>query len=420
MCGTLFALGVMALTRLHGLQNPKQRRGARVELLLVAQSVSLAAFGIYGALHFFDMGAVAREALPMEILLTSAALLICRVLYRRSRDRRHQLDIAVRNIVIVGDDPVGRGVRDYLESLPHSGYRFSGFVTWDENAGEIQPGEHEVIGAVQDVISLAKSKFVDEIILSERPPTETLVSVLNQAAAAGIDVRVIPTLSEVLMNRNDVQYVGDLPTVVLHRRAEYPFPLWLKRVFDAAFGGLAIVLVSPLLIAIAIAIKLQSSGSVFYASERVGHKGGIFTCYKFRTMVSNAEVLRSQLAHLNERSGILFKIDKDPRITSIGAVLRRYSLDELPQLWNVLRGDMSLVGPRPSIRSEVAQYETSHLRRLDVIPGMTGLWQVEGRRDPSFDSYVTLDSKYVNEWSLWLDLKIIFRTVTVVLGGTGV
>jgi exopolysaccharide biosynthesis polyprenyl glycosylphosphotransferase len=273
---------------------------------------------------------------------------------------------------------------------------------------------------VKDVISLAKSKFVDEIILSERPPTETLVSVLDQAAAAGIDVRVIPALSEVLMNRDDVQYVGDLPTVVLHRRAEYPVPLWLKRVFDVTFGGTALVLASPFLLAIAIAIKLQSPGPVFYAGERVGHKGGVFTCYKFRTMVVNAEGLRSELAHLNERSGILFKIAKDPRITPIGAILRKYSLDELPQIWNVLRGDMSLVGPRPSIRAEVAQYETSHLRRLDVIPGMTGLWQVEGRRDPSFDSYVTLDNRYVNEWSLWLDLKIIFRTVNVVLGGTGV
>jgi len=173
-------------------------------------------------------------------------------------------------------------------------------------------------------------------------------------------------------------------------------------------------------LAIAIAIKLQSPGPVFYVSQRVGHKGSVFTCYKFRTMVPNADFLLAELAHLNEREGILFKISNDPRLTAIGAVLRKYSLDELPQLWNVVRGDMSLVGPRPSISSEVAQYETPHLRRLDVVPGMTGLWQVEARRDPSFDSYIALDSKYVTDWSLWLDLKIIVRTVNVVLGGTGV
>jgi lipopolysaccharide/colanic/teichoic acid biosynthesis glycosyltransferase len=136
-------------------------------------------------------------------------------------------------------------------------------------------------------------------------------------------------------------------------------------------------------------------------------------------MVRDAASLQSQLAHRNERKGILFKISNDPRVTRVGAVLRKYSLDELPQLWNVFRGDMSLVGPRPSIGSEVAQYETPHLRRLDVMPGMTGLWQVEARQDPSFERYIALDSKYVNDWSLWLDVKILFRTINAVIAGTG-
>jgi lipopolysaccharide/colanic/teichoic acid biosynthesis glycosyltransferase len=145
----------------------------------------------------------------------------------------------------------------------------------------------------------------------------------------------------------------------------------------------------------------------------------VFNCYKFRTMMQDADSMRGHYAHLNERHGILFKIAKDPRVTKIGAILRKYSVDELPQLWNVLCGEMSLVGPRPSIRSEVAQYKTAHLRRLDAVPGMTGLWQVEARRDPSFESYVRLDSEYVREWSIWLDLKIILRTANVVLKGTG-
>jgi lipopolysaccharide/colanic/teichoic acid biosynthesis glycosyltransferase len=137
-------------------------------------------------------------------------------------------------------------------------------------------------------------------------------------------------------------------------------------------------------------------------------------------MVRDADSRRGDLTHLNERSGVLFKISNDPRVTPLGAWLRKYSLDELPQLFNVLRGEMSLVGPRPSLRCEVAQYQTAHFRRLDVLPGMTGLWQVEARSDPSFDSYVALDSKYVNEWSLWLDLKLLLRTVYIVFRGTGV
>jgi lipopolysaccharide/colanic/teichoic acid biosynthesis glycosyltransferase len=159
---------------------------------------------------------------------------------------------------------------------------------------------------------------------------------------------------------------------------------------------------------------------VLYLSKRVGYKGNVFTCFKFRTMVADAEALKERVAHLNEREHILFKIAKDPRLTALGTVLRKYSLDELPQLWNVLRGDMSLVGPRPSIGSEVDQYQTADLRRLDVIPGITGLWQVEARQDPSFESYIKLDSKYVNDWSIWLDFKILLRTISAIITGTGV
>lgn len=193
-----------------------------------------------------------------------------------------------------------------------------------------------------------------------------------------------------------------------------------KRLLDVVLGSLSLLLLSPMFLAIATAIKLQSDGPVFYTSERVGVGGRTFRCYKFRTMVRDAESLRSQLAHLNERQGILFKISNDPRVTPLGAMLRKYSLDELPQLINVLRGEMSLVGPRPPLACEVEQYEPHHLRRLSVLPGMTGLWQVEARSDPSFDSYVALDCKYAEDWSLWLDLKILARTFRVVFLGTGV
>ncbi len=196
--------------------------------------------------------------------------------------------------------------------------------------------------------------------------------------------------------------------------------LAIKRALDVMLGSLSLLLLSPVFAAIAAAIKLQSDGPVFYTSERVGVGGRIFRCYKFRTMVRDAESLRSQLAHLNEREGILFKISNDPRVTPLGALLRKYSLDELPQLINVLRGEMSLVGPRPSLACEVEQYKPHHLRRLSVLPGMTGLWQVEARSDPSFDSYISLDCKYAEDWSLWLDLKILARTFRVVFLGTGV
>jgi exopolysaccharide biosynthesis polyprenyl glycosylphosphotransferase len=195
--------------------------------------------------------------------------------------------------------------------------------------------------------------------------------------------------------------------------------LLLKRMLDIVFSSLVLVLLAPLLLLIAIAVKLDSRGPVFYRSERIGKKGHVFSCLKFRTMVRDAEKRRSEVMHLNEREGVLFKISNDPRITRLGHYLRKYSLDELPQFLNVLSGDMSVVGPRPPIASEVQEYKLSHLRRLDVTPGITGLWQVQGRKDPSFDSYISLDVTYIENWSIWLDLKIIVRTVAVVFAGTG-
>jgi exopolysaccharide biosynthesis polyprenyl glycosylphosphotransferase len=205
----------------------------------------------------------------------------------------------------------------------------------------------------------------------------------------------------------------------LHRGEAPVIGMMLKRVLDISLSSMGLVLLSPFLLAIAIAVRLDSNGPVFYGSERIGKKGRVFRCIKFRTMVQDAEMKRAEILHMNERDSVLFKITNDPRITNLGRVLRKYSLDELPQLMNVLRGDMSLVGPRPPIASEVKRYELNHLRRLDVVPGITGLWQVQARQDPSFDSYISLDTAYIENWSLWLDIKILIRTVAVVLAGTG-
>jgi lipopolysaccharide/colanic/teichoic acid biosynthesis glycosyltransferase len=193
----------------------------------------------------------------------------------------------------------------------------------------------------------------------------------------------------------------------------------LKRVLDLVLSSLVLLVLAPFLACIAIAIKLDSGGPILYFSERIGKKGRVFRCVKFRTMVRDADRLRAGMMHMNEREGVLFKITNDPRITKLGGFLRKFSLDELPQFFNVLIGDMSIVGPRPPLASEVREYKLSHLRRLDVTPGITGLWQVQARRDPSFDSYISLDCTYIESWSVWLDIKIILRTIGVVFAGTG-
>jgi lipopolysaccharide/colanic/teichoic acid biosynthesis glycosyltransferase len=186
------------------------------------------------------------------------------------------------------------------------------------------------------------------------------------------------------------------------------------------FGAcLALAVLSPLLAAIAILVKLDSRGAVLYSAQRAGRKGRSFRCHKFRTMVSNADELKDPLRLGNERSGPFFKMAADPRITRVGRYLRRYSLDELPQLWNVVKGEMSLVGPRPHPLDDFAGYEIGHLGRLDVTPGITGLWQVTARRDPSFRRGIELDREYIRTWSLSLDLQILLRTFRAVVCGSG-
>ncbi|HEY2116010.1 MAG TPA: sugar transferase, partial [Candidatus Angelobacter sp.] len=176
---------------------------------------------------------------------------------------------------------------------------------------------------------------------------------------------------------------------------------------------------SPVLALLAILIGLDSPGPILYAAPRVGRKGRPFRCYKFRTMLWNADVLKEGLRERNQREGPCFKIADDPRITRGGRLLRRYSLDELPQLWNVLKGDMSLVGPRPHPLDDFSAYGIEHLPRLDVVPGMTGLWQITARRDPSFQAGMDLDLEYIHRWSLGMDLRILLKTVAVVLRGSG-
>jgi len=297
------------------------------------------------------------------------------------------------------------------------GFRFKGFIAL--NVEDAESGNIDVVGNLSNCLDVARSMFVDEIFFSTPTDKNAIMALVEEARTAGVDVRVVPDLYEGLAWNAPVEYIGQFPTIPLHRR-EFPLGAFLiKRVMDVVLSSLAIIVLLPVMAVIGVAVKMSSKGPMLYGAKRIGRKGRMFTCYKFRTMVKDADAQRQDLLHRNERDGILFKIDNDPRITKLGRRLRKYSLDELPQFFNVLVGNMSLVGPRPPMAAEVEQYKLAHLRRLDVLPGMTGLWQVEARQDPSFDSYISLDTAYVENWNLMLDLRILARTVGVVLAGTG-
>jgi exopolysaccharide biosynthesis polyprenyl glycosylphosphotransferase len=274
------------------------------------------------------------------------------------------------------------------------------------------------LGTIDDLELVARANFIDELIICAQD-REVVKSLIGRARDCGIGVRVIPDLYDGLAWGAPIDYLGDIPSMHLHRKHIPAVALLAKRSIDLLSSAIALCVLAPVFAAIAITVKVDSRGPVLYVSRRVGRKGRVFSCYKFRTMVVDADELKAKLQHLNERDGVLFKISNDPRITQVGRFFRKYSLDELAQLWNVFRGDMSLVGPRPPLADEVEKYQLDHLKRLEVAPGITGLWQVEARMSPSFDRYIELDLKYVRDWNLLLDLKIVLKTIAVVFKGTG-
>ncbi len=412
-----FALCLIFFTRSYGLYGPIQNRSGLNEQRMTIQATLVAGLLLCGTIYLSRGEQVSRIVVVLSVLLTGAMLCARRALWRSLVYSRYRDGVDTRNVLIVGSGRVAHALRNHLESLRHLGFRFKGFIALDER--ERESGEPDLIGGMRQCVGLARALFVDEIFFSVPADREVVMSLVEEARSVGIDVRVVPDLYDGLAWNASVEYVGQFPTIPLHRR-DFPIGSFMaKRALDVTVSTLALLLLSPVLLLVALAVKLDSRGTIFYEANRIGRRGRTFKCFKFRTMVQDADDLKANMEHLNERDGILFKVANDPRITTVGRMLRKYSLDELPQFWNVLRGEMSLVGPRPPIAEEVQQYDLSHLRRLDVLPGITGLWQVEARQDPSFDSYISLDTAYVENWTLWLDLKIMVRTVNVVLGGTG-
>ncbi|MGB8727246.1 MAG: sugar transferase [Candidatus Sulfotelmatobacter sp.] len=317
-----------------------------------------------------------------------------------------------RNVLIVGAGGLGQRIENYLEKHPEMGRSVCGFLDDRKLAGK------RVMGRTTDLAELARTAFVDEVIPAAPHDRELTLRVLRTAQQLRLDVKMAPDLFGCEPMR-ETERIGDMPLISLH---EEPLPvagLLLKRVLDVVGAGLALILLGPALAALGILVRLDSPGSALYAALRAGRKGRAFRCYKFRTMVRDADGLKEKLREQNQRQGPIFKISDDPRITRVGRWLRRYSLDELPQLWNVLRGEMSLVGPRPHPLDDFSGYAIEHLPRLDVMPGMTGLWQVTARRDPSFQAGMKLDIEYIRRWSLGMDLRILLKTAAVVLRGSG-
>lgn len=326
-------------------------------------------------------------------------------------------------VLLVGDpdDPGNQKVRDRLAL--HGVMEIVGWVAPQVPTLPLlsDTPSHEMLGSVDDMWSVLQHNAVDTVVLCGLVDDEQLKLLLEAVNAAGARLLAVSRHDRIGWVRpSPVSYrsLSFMELTVPSLRAQQ---LWVKRAVDLMAAGLGLLAISPLLTLIALAIKLDSRGPVFFAQERVGRGGRTFRMLKFRTMRVGADAEKAKLAHLNTSGDTrLFKIPNDPRVTRVGTLLRKWSLDELPQLFNVLRGDMSLVGPRPFFESDLATYREHHFGRLGALPGITGLWQVSGRSSiTDFEEVVRLDCEYIHRWSLWLDLEILLKTLPAVMRRTG-
>jgi exopolysaccharide biosynthesis polyprenyl glycosylphosphotransferase len=414
-----FCVSLILTSRRLQLYTPR-----RLNNLLHEQKLSIQACLAAGLLLTNALYLLKAEDIPRRIVVFTLGLVVVlvsarRLIYRLTLYRNFERGLGTRNVLIVGSGREAQVLYQHLGNMRHLGYSCKGFFDIPSTSSGSTGALGRGVGTIEALFDHARKHFIDELFLTNPCDRETVQSILEQARIHGVNLRYVPNMYEGQALNNAIEYIGQFPTIPLHSGHLPEFSLRVKRILDIVLTVLALLLLSPFLVAIAVAVRLDSDGPVFYSAERIGQKGRVFRCFKFRTMVRDADNLRAAMTHMNERDGVLFKVTNDPRITRIGRFLRKYSLDELPQFFNVLRGDMSIVGPRPPIASEVQHYKLSQLRRLDVAPGITGLWQVQARQDPSFDRYISMDVAYIENWSLFLDFKIIAHTIGVVLSGTG-
>ena len=391
------------------IQIPHQERLVLAKVVFWSAALVVAAVGWSGP-HLISLTTLAASA-PVNFLIMVA----WRKRWRHVPTGQPQSGRDIRNVLVIGAGQVGRELAAHIGEDLGCRRVVIGFL--DEN----EPIGGGVHGRVEDLSRIARMNFVDEIILTTPYPPDLARRVIREARRNQIDVKVVPDLFGFEPDDPLVfEKFGNIPVVTLREERMPAFSLFLKRIVDTVTAAAILALTAPLLAIIALVIKLESAGTVLYQAQRVGLKGRRFRCYKFRTMDAGADKLKEHLRASNERQGPFFKMVDDPRITRAGRFLRRYSLDELPQLWNVVRGEMSLVGPRPHPLDDFERYDLGDLQRLDVPPGLTGLWQVTARRDPSFERGLALDLEYIRSWTLWRDFQILYKTVSVVLHGSGV
>ena len=347
----------------------------------------------------------------------ATALLAERSVARARFRRLRQTGQLTRPIVIVGTDANAIGLLHTYVRNPQLGYRVVGFVGDDEIG--VRGGVH-VLGSIADLdVVLEQTQAVGVVISQSAIGHDELNAIARRLTDQGYHVALSSTLTDIDITRLRPQQLDGRTMIYVEPVLRDGWRALAKRLFDVVAAVSLLALTAPIMVASIIAIRLEGKGPILFRQRRVGLDGELFTMTKLRTMVPDAEARRAELLHLNEADGPLFKMEQDPRVTRVGRVLRKLSIDELPQLFSVLTGDMSMVGPRPALPHEIADWDEALHDRLRVLPGLTGLWQVSGRSDSGFETYRRLDLYYVHNWSLAHDVRICVRTIGVVLTGRG-
>lgn len=416
----LLLLGIWSVFFLYfGLHRPApgepfRREVGRVFLAVAAGTVVLATM-----VFLFKLTYVSR----LLILLFSLADFLLLILFRGGARWVFKVlgarGINLRSLLIVGTGERAKRLAERIEAHRAWGLRLSGFIALEEGARAPLPG-YPLLGSAEDIPAILHREVVDEILfVISKEQLPDLEAVFLCCEEEGVRTRVVMDFFPHTIAKVYLEEFCEMPLLTFSTTPTNPFLLAVKRAQDLLIASVALVGLAPLIALIALGIKLDSAGPVIYRQIRCGLHGRRFVCLKFRSMVADAEERRLEVAHLNEMDGPVFKARLDPRITWFGGILRKTSLDELPQLWNVLKGDMSIAGPRPPIPEEVEQYAPWQRRRLSMKPGITCLWQIRGRNLIPFEEWMRMDLEYIDTWSLWLDLKILLKTIPVILTGKG-
>jgi len=409
------------LLNINGLYPVNRLRTIERAARIIITSSLQGLFIVVGLLFLFKLQMVSRLIIAGFSLIVTALLVLKESIVIGHIRHMRKTGADIRNVLVVGTIDSARKVIGIIDKNSYLGLNVAGLLVPREELQNKAIGDYKILGSLEEIEKVLHSSPIDHVIITiDRKDHKEVDDIVSHSEEEGVEIWLTPNLFNVRIAKLDADDLCGMPIFVLRTTPKFSWQIFIKSFLDRISGLIFSLSSLPLIAVAAIFIKSTSQGPVFFKQERCSVQGRRFILYKLRTMYANAENMQKELEAKNIMKGPVFKLRDDPRITPVGRILRRLSIDEMPQFWNVIKGDMSLIGPRPPIPEEVKRYDGWQRRRLSMKPGITGLWQISGRSDiTDFDKLTNLDLQYIDNWSLWFDFKIFFKTIWVVLSMKG-